>query len=51
MSEQHLHRYLVEFDHRYNARGASDVERTAATLKGISGKRLTYRQKPNNPAA
>ena len=51
ISEQHLHRYLAEFDHRYNMRGASDEERTAVALKGISGKRLTYRQKPNNAQA
>jgi transposase-like protein len=44
--EQHLHRYLTEFEFRYNNRsglGVSDGERTAAALKGIEGKRLTYR--------
>jgi transposase-like protein len=46
ISEQHLHRYLSEFDFRYNARFVNDAERTAAALKGIEGKRLTYRQ-PN----
>jgi hypothetical protein len=47
ISEQHLHRYLTEFDFRYNNRsglGVEDVERAARTLKGIEGKRLTYRQ-------
>ena len=47
ISEQHLHRYLAEFDFRYNNRsglGVEDIERTARTLKGIEGKRLTYHQ-------
>ena len=47
VSEQHLHRYLSEFDFRYNARMVTDAERTAAALKGIEGKRLTYRQRTN----
>jgi transposase-like protein len=45
--EAHLHRYLAEFDFRYNRRAAlkiSDVERTNDALKGIEGKRLTYRR-------
>ena len=42
-SQQHLKRYLGEFDFRYNARQISDGERTALALKGIRGKRLTYR--------
>ena len=45
-SEKHLHRYLAEFDFRYNARSALGVEdeaRTDKALKGIVGKRLTYR--------
>jgi transposase-like protein len=44
--EQHLQRYLNEFQFRHNHRaklGYSDGERTAAALKGIEGKRLTYR--------
>jgi transposase-like protein len=57
VSEQHLHRYTSEFDFRYNYRerkvridgrwekiGYNDEERTAALLKGISNKRLTYRR-------
>jgi transposase-like protein len=43
---QHLQRYLNEFAFRYNHRsglGISDGERTALALKGIEGKRLTYR--------
>jgi transposase-like protein len=45
-SEKHLHRYLAEFDFRYSHRvrlGYGDEARTAAALKGIVGKRLTYR--------
>jgi transposase-like protein len=44
--EKHLHRYLAEFDFRYSNRiklGVDDAERTARALKGIVGKRLTYR--------
>ena len=45
-SEQHLQRYLNEFQFRHNHRatlGFTDGERTATALKGIEGKRLTYR--------
>jgi len=47
ISEQHLQRYLHEFDFRYSYReklGFTDAERTDAALKGISHKRLTYRR-------
>jgi hypothetical protein len=45
--EQHLHRYLAEFEFRYNnrvANGVNDAERQFVALKGIVGKRLTYRR-------
>lgn len=45
-AEKHLHRYLAEFDFRYNNRialGVDDVARTEAMVRGIVGKRLTYR--------
>ena len=45
-SEKHLHRYLAEFDFRYNARlakGVNDGQRAEKALKGVVGKRLTYR--------
>lgn len=42
--EQHLQRYLNEFDFRYNNRKIDDAERSAVALKGIEGKRLTYRR-------
>src|SRR5205823_156784 len=44
--EKHLHRYLAEFDFRYSNRvalGVNDVARTEQLVKGIVGKRLTYR--------
>lgn len=43
VSRQHLHRYLSEFDFRYNSRETTDGERTELALKGVSGKRLTYK--------
>jgi transposase-like protein len=45
-SEKHLHRYLAEFEFRYNNRvklGIDDESRSNKALKGIRGKRLTYR--------
>jgi transposase-like protein len=44
--EAHLHRYLAEFDFRYNRRsalGITDTERTEDVARGTEGKRLTYR--------
>ena len=43
-SEQHLHRYLAEFDFRYSNRIAVDVDDNQAeiALQGVKGKRLTY---------
>jgi transposase-like protein len=56
VSPQHLQRYATEFDFRYNHRemrvkvdskmvkaGFTDAERTDALLRGIAGKRITYR--------
>jgi transposase-like protein len=45
--EKHLHRYLAEFDFRYNHRvrlGFNDGDRAAIAVKNADGKRLTYRQ-------
>src|SRR5680860_1242874 len=47
--KQHLHRYLAEFDFRYNERsalGVDDQERASRALSGIRGKRLTYHGSP-----
>jgi len=44
--EQHLQRYLAEFDFRYSNRsalGVEDAERTDKLVKAAEGKRLTYR--------
>jgi transposase-like protein len=43
LSKKHLHRYLSEFDFRYNARDVSDGERTERALQSVRGKRLMYR--------
>jgi transposase-like protein len=46
-SEKHLHRYVAEFDFRYNNRtalGINDKERATKIAAGITGKRLTYRR-------
>jgi ISXO2-like transposase domain len=53
-SEKHLHRYLAEFDFRYNNRvrlGVNDEARTGRALKGMVGKRLTYRAADRNQSA
>ena len=44
-AEKHLHRYLAEFDFRYNnrvANGINDKERAENVLSGVVRKRLTY---------
>jgi ISXO2 transposase-like protein len=46
VSDTHLHRYLAEFDFRYNNRGrlgVDDTERAHRAIRGTAGKRLTYR--------
>ena len=48
--EQHLHRYLAEFDFRYSYRiktGYDDTARTDRALQGVKGKRLTYETTTN----
>lgn len=45
--EAHLHRYLAEFEFRYNRRsklGIEDTERAEEAIRGAEGKRLLYRQ-------
>jgi transposase-like protein len=51
--EKHLHRYAAEFDFRYSNRvavGVNDEMRAERALKGIVGKRLTYRATGNSEA-
>jgi len=51
--EQHLHRYLAEFDFRYTLRaanGVDDTERAAKAVQGTVGKSLMLQQ-PNRIAA
>jgi transposase-like protein len=47
-AKKHLHRYVAEFNFRYNHRislGFDDADHAAAILSAVAGKRLTY-----NPA-
>lgn len=43
VGRKHLHRYLGEFDFRYNERKVTDGERAQKALAGFEGKRLTYK--------
>lgn len=52
--EKHLHRYLAEFDFRYNQRtalGVGDAQRSEELLRGVVGKRLTYQTTRGKAAA
>lgn len=44
VGSQHLHRYLAEFDFRYNTRKITDGERSCRLIGKVSGKRLKYRE-------
>lgn len=43
VSVEHLHRYVGEFDFRYNSRTITDGERTVQAVQKSAGKRLRYR--------
>jgi transposase-like protein len=43
VSRKHLHRYLAEFEFRYNTRKNGDGERVAKAIRAAGGKRLTYK--------
>ena len=52
--EKHLHRYLAEFDFRFNNRsalGVEDVERARKAVVGAKGKRLTYKASDRSSTA
>ena len=44
VSKKHLHRYLTEFDFRFNLRKAEDGARTVKAIEQVAGKRLQYRK-------
>ncbi|MBZ5514816.1 MAG: IS1595 family transposase [Acidobacteriia bacterium] len=43
VGRQHLHRYLTEFDFRYNSRETTDGERALLAIESVAGKRLMYK--------
>lgn len=43
VGKQHLHRYLSEFDFRYNSRKMNDNDRSLLAIRKVTGKRLRYR--------
>ena len=51
-AKKHLHRYLAEFDFRYNYRlrkNINDEDRAKIILSGVCGKRLTYQTTDRKP--
>jgi len=48
VSKKHLHRYVSEFDFRWNARKLNDGERAALLIQSATGKRLMYREPAKN---
>jgi transposase-like protein len=44
VSKKHLHRYLAEFEFRYNRREHTDGERVVEAIQAADGKRLRYRE-------
>src|SRR5229473_7908521 len=48
VGKQHLHRYLSEFDFRYNSRHVEDGERSLLAIRKVAGRRLTYRDSSGN---
>lgn len=43
VGKKHLHRYVAEYEFRYNARKINDGDRTELAIAGFEGKRLKYR--------
>lgn len=50
VGKQHLHRYLSEFDFRYNSRDVKDGERTVMAIQQVGGKRLKLRDSKQQEA-
>ena len=44
VSRKHLHRYVAEFEFRWNTRKLDDGARIKALVSGSEGKHLMYRQ-------
>jgi hypothetical protein len=44
VSRKHLHRYVAEFDFRWNARKIDDGARTVLAIRKADGKRLRYKE-------
>jgi transposase-like protein len=47
VSKRHLHRYCAEFDFRWNLRKLDDCARTIEAIRGVEGKRLSYKPTVN----
>lgn len=48
VSKKHLHRYMIEFEFRWNNRKVDDGARTVRALKQAEGKRLMYKGSTGN---
>lgn len=44
VSKEHLHRYMAEFEFRYNYRDLDDGARTVLAIQAADGKRLLYKE-------
>jgi len=44
VSKEHLHRYIAEFDVRWNSRKMNDGERISLAIQSANGKRLFYHE-------
>ena len=44
VSDRHLHRYVTEFQYRYNTRKMNDGDRVTKAIRNSVGKRLHYRE-------
>lgn len=48
LSEKHLQKYADEFAYRHNARETDTIDQIKSVVKGMEGKRLTYRELTGN---